>query len=299
NISHPLLADVLRQHAPQQLPLINLQMEMVSAWATPSLWGVRPHRGIPQGNEVSSWLGTLFLVQMDVELLKLQRRGLIKFLRYVDDLKVFTKDYKALFGDGELFDTQYLYLVPLLRQTEALAHNDRPKLLALGRRKELHWAARAEAIITLMLFPLEEAHYKRLRLLYEQESSTYVKKAILALYLKAPFATKQSVMKATITEPEEETNRFRKFLWALANSPEHAKPSLKIIGNREKDPARLLVSLHGALQSSDLNVLRQVRQIAQTDAKQATSAASRQAFEQVLQHADSKLANLTKGKAKS
>jgi hypothetical protein len=443
NITHPLLADVLRQHAPHQLPLINLLMEMVSAWTTPSLWGVRPNRGIPQGNEVSSWLGTLFLVQMDIELLKLQRRGLIKFLRYVDDLKVFAKDYrtarrvvllinqllrrmhlnmqtsktqlyegdgigkhlrdqrvetanaileslpedsskitpavkqqalaevkplfqqhfahrqhvrredirlfkrvltllmrtespiainlclkciweqpaltdkvakylrrwmarqqvreavhKGLFGDGELFDTQYLYLLPLLRQSEAITPNDRSKLLALGRREELHWAARGEAIITLMLFPLEETHYKRLRRLYDQESSTYVKKVILALFLKAPFATKQSVMKATITEPEEETNRFRKFLWALANSPEHCKPSLRIIGNREKDPARLLVPLHGALQSSDLNVLRQVKQIAQRNAKQAASDVSRHAFNQVSDAAASKLAGLAKRKGK-
>src|SRR5207249_2875784 len=74
---------------------INLLMEMISTWATPSFWGVRPQRGIPQGNEVSSWLGTLYLVQMDMQLLKLQRRGLIQFIRYVDDIKVFTKDYKT------------------------------------------------------------------------------------------------------------------------------------------------------------------------------------------------------------
>lgn len=441
NISHPLLADVLRQHAPQQLRLINLLMEMISVWATPSLWGVRPHRGIPQGNEVSSWLGTLFLVQMDEELLKLQRKGSIKFLRYVDDLKVFTKDYKtarrvvllinqilrrmhlniqtsktqvyqgdeigkhlqdqrveqvtlvleslpedstkitppirqralaeikplfqehfghrrylrkndlrlfkrmltllmrtdspmginlclkslweqpaltekacrylrrwmtrkhvrdavhdALFGEDELFDTQYLYLLPLFRQSGALAESHRTALCALGRRAGLHWAARAEAIITLALFPLEESHYRRLRRLYEKESSTYVKKAILALFLKAPFPTRQAVMKATITEPEEETNRFRKFLWALANSPDHAKPSLKIIGNREKDPARLIISLHGALHSSDLTVLRQVQQISQANAKRAKSAVSRRAFELVLQTADSRLAKFEKPK---
>jgi len=95
NISHPLLADVLRQHAVHQLRLINVLMEMISTWATPSFWGVRPQRGIPQGNEVSSWLGTLFLVQMDTELLKLQRKGRIEFVRYVDDLKVFAKDRKT------------------------------------------------------------------------------------------------------------------------------------------------------------------------------------------------------------
>jgi hypothetical protein len=37
NISHPLLADILRQHAPHQLHLINLLMEMLAVWATPSL----------------------------------------------------------------------------------------------------------------------------------------------------------------------------------------------------------------------------------------------------------------------
>ena len=95
NISHPLLADILRQYAPHQLHLINLLMEMLSVWATPSLTGFRPQRGIPQGNEVSSWLGTLYLVEMDIELLKLQRKGLIRYVRYVDDIKVFAKNQKT------------------------------------------------------------------------------------------------------------------------------------------------------------------------------------------------------------
>ena len=52
NISHPLLADTLRKSAPHQLHLINLLMEMLSVWTTPSLTGFRPQRGIPQGNDV-------------------------------------------------------------------------------------------------------------------------------------------------------------------------------------------------------------------------------------------------------
>ena len=95
NISHPLLAGHSAANASGQLHLINLLMEMLSVWATPSLTGYRPQRGIPQGNEVSSWLGTLYLVEMDAELLKLQRKGLIKYVRYVDDIKVFTKDRKT------------------------------------------------------------------------------------------------------------------------------------------------------------------------------------------------------------
>ena len=437
NVSHPLLADVLRQHAPSQMPLINLMMEMISTWATPSLWGVRPQRGIPQGNEVSSWLGTLFLVQMDVELLKLQRQGLIKFVRYVDDIKVFTKNYKtarrvvmlinqllrrlhlnmqtsktqiyegdeirqrlqdervdkvskmletlpedkeqmtreqrqqaiievkpifrehfawkrylrkddlrlfkrvltvlmrtsspmalpvcqkciwdqpaltmkiarylkpwmgrrrvqeavntALFGDGELFDAQYLYLIPLLRQSPALTLSHQAKLMKLGFSKQLHWAVRAEALISLMMFTLDDGGYERLRRLYDKESSTCVKKIIIALFLKAPFKIKQPMLQATITEPEEETNRFRKYMWSLSHSPEHAKPALKIIGNIESDPAVLLVTMYGALEAQDVTVLHKVKQIAGSNIKDAKSAISRQAFLQVLSNVDRRIARL-------
>ncbi len=426
NISHPLLADVLRQHAPNQLRLINVLMEMISTWATPSFWGVRPQRGIPQGNEVSSWLGTLFLVQMDAELLKLQKKGRIEFVRYVDDLKVFAKDRKtarkvvllinqllrrmhlnmqtsktdiyegdqiahrltderveavskilealpqsneiiteeqkqtaiadvkpifdehfatasklekndirlfkrvltilkltqspmavefclkclwgqpaltdkiakylaiwmdradvqlainqALFGNGELFDTQYLSLLPLFRQSKALTMQHRAKLIKIGR-SDLHWAARAEALLTLMLLPLEEQHFRQLRKLYLRESSPYVKKVVLAVFLKAPHKIKQSVFEETITEPEEETNRFRKFLWSLGHSAESCKPTLKTIGRIESDAARLLVSLHGALQSHDLNVLRQVEQISKKYSEEATNQFARQSFGEIV-----------------
>jgi len=38
---------------------------------------------------------TLYLVEMDIELLKLQRKGLIKYVRYVDDIKIFAKNRKT------------------------------------------------------------------------------------------------------------------------------------------------------------------------------------------------------------
>src|SRR6266516_6027046 len=50
---------------------------------------------------------------------------------------------------------------------------------------------------------------------------------------------------------DEETNRFRKFLWSLGHNAELCKPTLKTIGKIERDPARLLVSLYGALESRD------------------------------------------------
>lgn len=442
NISHPLLADVLRQHAPRQLRLINVLMEMISTWATPSFWGIRPQRGIPQGNEVSSWLGTLFLVQMDAELLKLQKKGRIEFVRYVDDLKVFAKDRKtarkvvllinqllrrmhlnmqtsktdifegeeiakrlrdervekvteildtlpesddeiteeqrqaaiatvtpifnthfcdaatlektnirlfkrvltvlkavrspmavefclkfvwsqpaltdkiakylalwmerqdvqqainqAVFGNEELFDTQYLSLLPLFRGSKALTIKHRTKLLKIGRG-ELHWAARAEALLTLMLLPLEEQHFRQLRKLYFRESSPYVKKVILALFLKAPLKIKQAIFQETITEPEEETNRFRKFIWSLGHSPEHCKPTLKTLGGIERDPARLLVSLHGSLESRDLNVLRQITKIADKNLQCAATKFAQQSFGEIKASAQRKIEHLSKSKNK-
>jgi hypothetical protein len=136
---------------------------------------------------------------------------------------------QALFDNGELFDTQYLSVFPLYRRSRALSVKHRSKLLQLGRG-DLHWAARAEALLTLMLLPLEEQHFRQLRKLYFRESSPYVKKVILALFLKASRKIKQPVFEETITEPEEETNRFRKFLWSLGHSAEICKPTLKTIG---------------------------------------------------------------------
>ena len=439
NISHPLLADVLRQHAPQQLKLINLLMEMLSTWATQSLSGTRPQRGIPQGNEISSWLGTLFLVQMDVELLRLQRRGMIRYVRYVDDIKVFTKDEKtarsivflmnrllrrlhlnmqsskthilredeirehlfdeqaevvngilddfpddpskithvrrrevlsevhqiykrrlahqkdldkkdirlfkriltvltltrsgmainlclkciwtqpaltekiakylrpwtrykqvrdaldlALFGDQRLFDTQYLFLLPLLRHSRALRENHRPALLTLGCCSDVHWHVRAEALLTLMMFSLTESDFRRLKRLYDRENSTCVKKVILALFLKAPHRVKRPMFETTIYEPEEETNRFRKYLWALRQSPSHAQKTLRVLGEVERDPARILASLQGALGSRHADTLKQAKQIAEERAQKAASSVEETAFEDVAHGADMLLKDLAK-----
>ncbi|MCG6534101.1 MAG: RNA-directed DNA polymerase [Syntrophales bacterium LBB04] len=407
NISHPLLADILREHAPQQLRLINLLMEMLAVWATPSLTGFRPQRGIPQGNDVSSWLGTLYLVQMDIDLLKLQRKGQIKYVRYVDDIKVFTKDRKtarsvvfminrilrclhlnmqssktqmfegpevrerlyderveevtniinqlpedptkitqthrrdaekslkpvfkahlaykremdkedirlfkrsltllgriqspmavrqsmrwiwkqpaltekvarylslwmsrkmvregveaALLGEEELFDTQYLYLLPMLRGSAVLDLKHRAGLMRLGCGGAYHWAVRAEALLSLMLYRLEDRDFNRLQRRYFKETCCAVRKTILALFLKAPDRIKRPMFAATIQEPDQETNRFRKYIWALANSSDLGQQTLAILRRVENDPARLLAALYGALQSHNTETLRQVAEIA-------------------------------------
>jgi hypothetical protein len=441
-ISHPILADILRQYAPHQLHLINLLMEMLSVWATPSLTGFRPQRGIPQGNEISSWLGTLYLVEMDNELLKQQRKGLIKYVRYVDDMKVFTKDRKtaryvifminrilrrlhlnmqssktelyededvrerlydervdqvtkiidglpkdpakitraqkqqaisairpvfkkhlaykrkmekedlrlfkrtltllsrihspmavkqslkwiwrqpaltekvarylanwmghksvqagvekALLGEEELFDAQYLYLLPMFRSSAVLRPKHKSPLIRLGCRDAYHWAVRAESLLSLMLFPFEERDFKRLRHRYFKETSPAVKKTILALFVKAPGQLKTSMFAETIQEPQEEINRFRKYIWALTYSPALAQASLAVLSGHERDPARLLVSLHGALQSRNSETLKQVQQIADQRLQVvAISELARRAFEQVSTDAKRMAEDLAKAK---
>jgi retron-type reverse transcriptase len=426
NISHPLLADILRQYAPHQLHLINLLMEMLSVWATPSLTGFRPQRGIPQGNEVSSWLWTLYLVEMDIELLKLQRKGLIKYVRYVDDIKVFAKNRKtarsvifminrilrclhlnmqsgktqifegddvrrrlyderveqvteiidglpeksskitrrqrqdaeasvrpvfkrhlaykremekedlrlfkrtltllsriqspmavrqslkwiwkqpaltekvsrylsnwmgrksvragvesALLGEEELFDAQYLYLLPMFRSSAVLNLKHKSPLMRLGCGGAYHWAVRAEAFLSLILFPLDDRDFKKLRRRYFKETSPAVKKTILSLFLKAPGIVKRRMFSATIQEPEEETNRFRKYIWALTNSAELGQHSLAALKRIEKDPARLLATLLGALQSRNVETLRLVGRAADGLLRVQHSEVARRAFAQV------------------
>ena len=92
---------------------------------------------------------------------------------------------RALFSDQRLFDTQYLFLLPLLRQSRALKETHRPMLLALGRCPDVHWHVRAEALLTLMMFPLTDSDFRKLKKLYDRENSTCVKKVILSLFLKA------------------------------------------------------------------------------------------------------------------
>lgn len=441
NISHPLLADILRQYAPGQLHLINLLMEMLSVWATPSLTGYRPQRGIPQGNEVSSWLGTLYLIEMDSELIKLQRKGVIRYVRYVDDIKVFTKDHRtarsvifminrilrclhlnmqsakteiyegedvrrrlhderveqvteilrnlpedsrkinrtqmenaitnvrpifrkhlaykremqkndlrlfkriltlfsrigsdlavrqslkwiwrqpaltekvsrylsrwmrrksvrtgvesALLGEEELFDAQYLYLLPMFRNSVAIGERHKSRLMRVGLGGAYHPVVRAEALLSLALFPLNEGDFKRLYRCYLRDAHPAVKKTILALFLKARDRIKNGVFAATIQEPDEETNRFRKYIWALAHHSTLGPKSLAILAKADSDPARMLVSLRGALQSRNTDTLKLVGRIASERWKLASSTLAKSAFMRVSKEANLMIAELGKPK---
>ena len=164
----------------------------------------------------------------------------------------------ALLGEEELFDAQYLYLLPMFRSSVVLNLKHKNPLMRLGCGGAYHWAVRAEAFLSLILFPLDDRDFNKLRRQYFKETSPAVKKVILTLFLKARDRVKRPMFSATIQEPEEETNRFRKYIWALTNSPKLGQQSLAALKRIEKDPARLLAALLGALQSRNVETLRLV-----------------------------------------
>jgi hypothetical protein len=205
---------------------------------------------------------------------------------------------RALLGEEELFESQYLYLLPMLRCSKVLTPMHKSGLMRLGRDQSHHPAVRAEALISLILFPLKDKDFGRIKRQYQKETSPLVKKTILALFLKARDQIKKPMFAETILDPEEEINRYRKYIWALMNSPRHCQPILKILKTMEKDPSRLLASLHGALQSHNIETLKQVKAIARNRAKSLISEIARQAYKKVADDAGLMIEDKTRSKDK-
>ncbi len=62
---------------------INLLMHILEYWTWRSCEGKPVSRGIPQGNEVSSFLGNVYLLSLDEEFKKFFKKNEIKYFRYV------------------------------------------------------------------------------------------------------------------------------------------------------------------------------------------------------------------------
>ena len=71
--------------------IIQLLFRILDGWTRITSTGTPIGRGIPQGNEVSSFLGNIYLIPLDRELNKFCRQYDAKWFRYVDDVKVFTR----------------------------------------------------------------------------------------------------------------------------------------------------------------------------------------------------------------
>jgi hypothetical protein len=200
----------------------------------------------------------------------------------------------ALLGEEELFDTQYLYLLPMLRGSVALDSQHRTGLVRLGCGGAYHWAVRAEALLSLILYRLDDRDFKLLTQRYFKEASPTVRKTILALFLKAPDRVKNPMFAATIQEPDQEINRFRKYLWALSHNHKLAQHTLAVHNRIERDPARLLAALYGALQSRNIETSRQTAEIAEERARSGISNVASQSFSQVSAEARRMIESLAK-----
>jgi len=85
---HDLLRSLLKTEEEKLLQLI---FTILSGWSRASNAGMPLARGIPQGNDVSSFLGNVFLIPLDRALERFAKKHDAKWFRYVDDGKVYTR----------------------------------------------------------------------------------------------------------------------------------------------------------------------------------------------------------------
>ena len=71
--------------------ILQVLFRVLEGWTRVTSTGSPIGRGIPQGNEISSFFGNLYLVPLDRALNSFCRKREAKWFRYVDDVKVFTK----------------------------------------------------------------------------------------------------------------------------------------------------------------------------------------------------------------
>jgi len=91
NIQLPILRDHLLRHLPHETELVNLMCLFLESWCDRTRDGRAHHRGIPQGNFVSSFLGNVFLIPLDEAFINLEKELDIKYFRYMDDVRIFAK----------------------------------------------------------------------------------------------------------------------------------------------------------------------------------------------------------------
>lgn len=94
--------------------IIQLLFRILNSWTRMTSTGTPIGRGIPQGNEVSSFLGNIYLIPLDRELIRFCKKHNGKWFRYVDDVKVFTRceedARQAVFVINNALRTLYLNL---------------------------------------------------------------------------------------------------------------------------------------------------------------------------------------------
>ena len=91
NIDLRILENTLREAIPNEPDLIQLLIRILAAWTRRTDGGTPVGRGIPQGNEVSSFLGNIYLLPLDKALTEFCGKHDSTWFRYVDDVDVYTR----------------------------------------------------------------------------------------------------------------------------------------------------------------------------------------------------------------
>lgn len=95
NIQLPILRDLLIGLLPDDHKIINLLLDVLERWSQRTSAG-RPHfRGIPQGTQISSFLGNAFLLPLDQHFEELSRSHDLRYFRYMDDVRIFAKEHSV------------------------------------------------------------------------------------------------------------------------------------------------------------------------------------------------------------
>ncbi len=92
NVNLDLLKEQLLHHLPKEPKIINLLIGILEYWTFPSVHGSTVRRGLPQGNDISSFLGNFFLLPLDKKFIAFTNSRNTKYLRYMDDVKVLAKE---------------------------------------------------------------------------------------------------------------------------------------------------------------------------------------------------------------
>ena len=131
NINHEVLRRILEKEYGKGYE-VNLLMELLRDWTIPLPDGYKINRGIPQGNDISSFLGNIFLLSLDRELTKMENGRKIRYVRYMDDIKIFAKDRtdakRALFAMNSILRNLQLNIQGA--KTDIYPKEDFPKFMA-------------------------------------------------------------------------------------------------------------------------------------------------------------------------
>jgi hypothetical protein len=91
NIHLDILRELLLKYFPKDQKIVNLLVNILEHWTWPTKHLRTIRRGIPQGNSVSSFIGNIYLLPLDIAFKEFSKRSKIKYYRYMDDVKIFSK----------------------------------------------------------------------------------------------------------------------------------------------------------------------------------------------------------------